>query len=75
MSDKATFVPVELDGIRTRILADLSLEFSNAWRKDSGVYLCFKKSEIMAKYSLDIVRSEPHRYVSKLNASLNEIAL
>lgn len=64
LTDKGIFFPVELDGTRVRVLADLSLEFSNAWRKDSAIYFCLKGIEIMAKYSLDVVRLEPHRYVS-----------
>ncbi|GIX95388.1 uncharacterized protein CDAR_178321 [Caerostris darwini] len=61
--DVATFVPVELDGRRSRVLIDLSLEIVNIREKDSGVYFCFMGTKVMAKYAVDVVQEEPHRYV------------
>lgn len=62
-NEVATAGPVPLDGRRVRILSDLSLEMTNAWIKDSGVYICQKGENVFAKYAIDIVEAEPHRYV------------
>ncbi|GIY87201.1 uncharacterized protein CDAR_498471, partial [Caerostris darwini] len=61
--DIATFVPVELDGRRSRVLIDLSLEIVNIREKDSGIYFCFMGTKVMAKYAVDVVQEEPHRYI------------
>ncbi|GIY22923.1 uncharacterized protein CEXT_728131 [Caerostris extrusa] len=61
--DVATFAPVELDGRRARLLIDLSLEIVNIREKDSGVYFCFMGTKVMAKYAVDVVQEEPHRYI------------
>ncbi|XP_035216454.1 Ig-like V-type domain-containing protein FAM187A, partial [Stegodyphus dumicola] len=63
LPESATFVSVHCDGRRTRITTELSLEINNALKKDSGIYLCFNGPEIMAKYAVDIIEWEPHRYI------------
>ncbi|GFS39244.1 polypyrimidine tract-binding protein 1 [Trichonephila inaurata madagascariensis] len=62
LPDTATFVPVKLDGRRSRILTDLSLEIVHIREKDSGIYFCFSDSRVLAKYAVDVVKKEPHRY-------------
>ncbi|GFY15400.1 RNA-directed DNA polymerase from mobile element jockey [Trichonephila clavipes] len=62
LPDTATFVPVKLDGRRSRILTDLSLEIVHIREKDSGIYFCFADSRVLAKYAVDVVKKEPHRY-------------
>ncbi|GFS39250.1 uncharacterized protein TNIN_396331 [Trichonephila inaurata madagascariensis] len=63
LPDTATFVPVKLDGRRSRILTDLSLEIVHIREKDSGIYFCFSDSRVLAKYAVDVVKKEPHRYI------------
>ncbi|KAG8185084.1 hypothetical protein JTE90_029697 [Oedothorax gibbosus] len=62
LPDTATFVPVSFDGQRTRLLSDLSLELSDVREEDSGIYFCSQGTQVMAKYAVDVVRDEPHRY-------------
>ncbi|KAG8185085.1 hypothetical protein JTE90_029697 [Oedothorax gibbosus] len=63
LPDTATFVPVSFDGQRTRLLSDLSLELSDVREEDSGIYFCSQGTQVMAKYAVDVVRDEPHRYI------------
>ncbi|GBM92792.1 hypothetical protein AVEN_117489-1 [Araneus ventricosus] len=63
LPDAATFVPVQLDGRRSRLLEDLSLEVINIREKDSGIYYCFQGLTVFAKYAVDVVQEEPHNYI------------
>ncbi|GFT50365.1 uncharacterized protein NPIL_151711 [Nephila pilipes] len=73
LPDTATFVPIQLDGRRSRLLADLSLEIINIRERDSGIYFCFSGSKTLAKYAVDVVREEPHRYVALVEIFPNQL--